>query len=268
MDPIVALYRRFGGDPDRVYGQSPDEKEKALRIGGPDRLERHIIRRYGDLTEMHGLQPLNPFLHGDIITMAQEVATALNVPTPRLYQMMDVKEISVLVAGCRYPNAVVLDMDILKQLDPDERKAVLYHELHHARQPFGSMLLNQDIGVSLLTHSWLHRPGMRLLEWCISYRQSMEHEASGVAAHFTSPEVIQRSLVKGLALALQRDDPDLQIDLCQSASEIAACLDAYLGTEPGVRLAQGGTISQHVAFLDSLQCEDRAASEYLNRSRY
>lgn len=268
MDPIVALYRRFGGDPDRLYGQSPAEKERALKLRGPDRVEQHIIRRYGDVTEMHGIQPLNPFLHGSMITMAQEAATALNVPTPRLYQMLDATKIGVLVAGCRYPNIVVLDMDILAQLDPDERKAVLYHELQHARQPFGRILRNQDMGEFLLTHSWLYGPGMQLLERCIAYRQSMEHEASGVAAHFTRPEVVQRALIKGLALALARDDPDLQIDLSQPVFEIAASLDAYQGTDPGARLAQGGTISQHVAFLESLVHEDHAAHECLNCSRY
>lgn len=268
MDPIVALYRHFGGDPDRLYGQSSDEKEQLLRLRGPDRIERYLDWRYGDLTKRKSLQPLNPFLHGNIIDMAQEVATALNVPTPRLYQMLNPREIGVMVAGCRYPNIVALDMGILDQLTPDECQAVLYHELHHARQPWGRILINQQIGTSLLPHSWLHRPGMQLLERCIAYHQSIEHEASGVAAHFTSPEITQRALVKGLTLALARDDPHLQIDLHQPASEIAASLDAYLGTKHGVRLVVGGTVSQHVAFLESLMQEDHTARGCLKPSRY
>lgn len=267
MDPIVALYRRFGGDPDRLYGQSPAEKERALKLRGPDLVERYLDRRYGSVTEMHGLQPLNPFLHSDIITMAQEAATALNVPTPRLYQMLDARTFGVLVAGCRYPNIVVLDTTILKQLTPDECQAVLYHELHHARQPWSLMQFSQEIGESLLGRSWIHRPGMHLLERCIAYRQSMEHEASGVAAHFTSPEVMQRAFLKGLALALMQNDPDLQIDLSQPAFEIAASLDAHQGTKPDTRLATGGTISQHVAFLENLMHEDHAARGFPNPSR-
>ncbi len=261
IDSITAWYQSLI----EVDAQSPDEKARAVKLASPDSIEQRLNRRYGPFTDITGLQPLNPFLHRDMIAMAQEVATALNVATPRLYQMFDSSKTGVSVAGCRYPNIVVLDMDILEQLAPVECQAVLYHELHHTRQPIGRILRNQSIGETLLKHPWLQGPGRWWLEQCIDYRQSIEHEASQVAAQFTSPAVMQRAFLKSLVLVLNREEPNLSIDLNQPASQIAASLDAYLAMGPGARLASGGTISAHTAFLDSLRTEARAAQE---RGRY
>lgn len=211
VDQIAALTRKWGGNPEKLYGDNLPAIES--RLNGINRFFRQSVEL--ERKKVHGqwrTKKANPYIHASLLSMVEEVALALNVLVPDLY----IARNGSATANAALPvfHELIISETATALLNDEKLKALIGHEICHFKQKgFNPALTVTVRAIDKFSERLLESEYVggsipyRLLERYAKYRtprgNQREYEADAAGAILTSPASMADALCELVAYDLR-----------------------------------------------------------------
>lgn len=259
---LTELYQGYGGNSDRTFGISPQEK---LHRNRQSEGLATIPQRVAGRTAIPGnTQPLNPYLYSDLFQQASDAAHALNAIEPELLQITRYSTEYMMPAGFFPPNIIILDTELFYGwLEPEERLALLGHEIQHSKESAWRCFLGSVAGLMAVPGAETNPVAAWVLLQATSYRQQCEFRADDAGAMLTDRQIMQSALLKAMTFLQSKSHTDIETNPSLSPLEQAEQIEAAISNNKFSNMRRGGDIVARVHRLDDAMCRiSNAESSY------
>lgn len=258
-DHIVSLARKWGAEPDKLYGISCKEHQQASAYPGINKWLRLLVRSFRT-SSASGFRVANPVKDRIVLAIAEEIASTLEIePFEHIFVDTGMLIPRIFVDYERW--SLTITESLLDLFTRDELRALIGHELHHFRQPLDYTSFDK---VAVLSANnlvcWMkkyHIPGQQAatdqvnsyLEKRAVIAKNREFEADGIGAKLVSSDVMAKALIKLFAYIYSLDNYGFTD--AQLVELIDQCYDDSIKYRSSVDILSHGTyrFSERIAKL-------------------